>query len=247
MKLNNLLLSSLLAASAVTVFGSSSVDNKIVDSAKASYNYRTLLEDKVTVKAHDGAVTLTGTVADANLRDLASDTVSGLPGVLSVDNQILLDPEVKEHSDAWIAFKIRYLLLIHANVSTANTKVLVKDGIVTLTGTVENSAQKELTGEYAKDIDWVKSVNNQLIIQPSASKAQAAQEAMDDASITSQIRYALLTHKSTSAIKTKISTNDGVVVITGTVANDAERSLVNKLALSVRGVKSVVNNVTVKG
>ena len=45
-----------------------------------------------------------------------------------------------------------------ANVSAANTQVAVKDGVVTLTGTADNIAQKELTETYAKEIDWVKSV-----------------------------------------------------------------------------------------
>jgi osmotically-inducible protein OsmY len=56
----------------------------------------------------------------------------------------------------------------------------------------------------------------------------------------------LLTHKSTSALKTKVTTNSGVVEITGEAANDAEKSLVGVLAESIRGVKSVDNNMTVK-
>jgi hyperosmotically inducible periplasmic protein len=70
-------------------------------------------------------------------------------------------------------------------------------------------------------------------------------EKIDDASITSQVKFALLTHKSTSALKTKVSTTDGVVVISGVAANDAEKSLAGKLAQSIRGVKSVTNDMTV--
>jgi osmotically-inducible protein OsmY len=246
MKLKHFLISSLVMSSAVAAFASSATDSKIEDAAKASYNYRTVLEDKVTVKSTEGVVTLKGVVADKDLKSLAEDTVSNLPGVLRVDNQITLDPALKEHSDAWIAWKIRYQLLVHANVSNRDTKVVVTDGVVTLTGTVENLAQKELTGEYAKEIDWVKSVKNELVVQAPGTPAATIGESIDDASITSQVKYALLTHKSTSAIKTKVSTNDGVVVITGEVANDAEKSLVGKLAGRIRGVKSVTNNVTVK-
>jgi osmotically-inducible protein OsmY len=70
---------------------------------------------------------------------------------------------------------------------------------------------------------------------------------IDDASITSQVKYALLTHKSTSALSTKVKTVDGVVHITGEAKTDAEKSLVTKLAKDVRGVNSVANNMTVKG
>jgi osmotically-inducible protein OsmY len=246
MKLHHILVSSLIAVSSVSLFAASDTDRKIEAAAKASYNYRTVLEDKVTVTVNDGVVTLTGVVADKDLKSIAEDTVSNLPGVLRVDDQITLDPALQEHSDAWIAWKIHYQLLVHADVSYSDTKVDVKDGVVTLTGTAETMAQKELTGEYAKEIDWVKSVKNDLVVKASPAKPQTVGETIDDTSITSQVKYALFTHKSTSALKTKVTTTDGVVVITGEAANDAEKSLVGKLAQRIRGVKSVTNNMTVK-
>ena len=69
-------------------------DRKIEDAAKASYNYRTVLENHVKVKASDGVVTLTGTVQDKGDKDLAADTVENLPGVVSVDNQIQVDADL---------------------------------------------------------------------------------------------------------------------------------------------------------
>ncbi len=246
MKIQHLLLASILAASAVPFFAASDVDRRIVDSAKASYNYRTLLDDKVTVRSDDGVVTLTGMVADKDLRNIAEDTVSNLPGVLRVDNRITLDPAMQEHSDAWIAWKIRYQLLVRASVSNRNTKVDVTDGVVTLTGSAANAAERELVGVYATEVGGVKSVRNDIVIDIPASDERTVAETIDDASITSQVKYALLTHKSTSALKTKVSTKDGVVVITGIAANEAERSLAGKLALSIRGVKSVTNQMTVK-
>ena len=42
------------------------------------------------------------------------------------------------------------------------------------------------------------------------------------------------------------STIAGVVHVTGEAANDAERSLVTKLAEDVRGTKSVTNDMTLK-
>ena len=244
MKLTHLLLSSLMATSAVALFAST--DSKIEDAAKASYNYRTVLDGKVTVKSNDGIVTLTGIVADRDMKSMAEDTVSNLPGVQRVDNQITLDPALKEHSVSWIALKLHTQLIVRADVSNANTTINVKDGVVTLTGTAENQAQKDLTGEYAKEIDWVKSVKNDLVVTASPTKSETVGESIDDASITTQVKYALFSHKSTSALKTKVATNDGVVVISGEANNDAEKTLVTKLTKSIRGVKSVSNDMTVK-
>jgi osmotically-inducible protein OsmY len=237
----------LAATTPVALFASSSTDRKIEDAAKASYNYRTVLADQVTVKASDGVVTLTGTVQDKDDRALAEDTVENLPGVVSVDNQVVVKSDYPEHSDAWIALKIRGELLVKANVSAASTKVDVKDGVVTLSGTVQNRAQKDLTEIYAKEIDNVKAVRNELVIVTPEAGSTTIGEDMDDASITSQVKYALLSHRSTSALSTKVVTENAVVNISGVADSDAEKSLVTKLAQDTRGVKSVVNDMTVKG
>lgn len=246
MKIKNTSLLLVLLAGPIALFGSSSTDRKIEDAAKASYNYQTVLEDHVKVKANDGVVTLTGTVADKDMKDLAADTVENLPGVVSVKNDIKVESAYPEHSDAWMAFKIRSRLLVKANVSAANTKVAVNNGNVVLTGTADNLAQKELTEVYAKEIDWVKSVKNDIVVKDQPATTQTIGEKIDDASITSQVKFALLDHKSTSALKTKVTTNDGVVMITGEASNDAEKALVSKLAQSIRGVNSVKNDMTVK-
>ena len=246
MKIKNLSALFVLIASPIALFASSETDRKIEDAAKASYNYRTVLENHVNVQVSDGVVTLTGTVWDRDLKALAEDTVSNLPGVTRVDNQIALDPGVAEHSDAWIAIKIRTQLLVRCLVSAANTTVRVKDGVVTLTGTADNFTQKELTGEYAKEIDWVKSVKNDIVVNSAPAPAETMSEEIDDASITSQVKYLLFTHRATSALKTKVTTTEGCVVITGEAANDAEKSLAGKLAGSIRGVMAVTNDMTVK-
>ena len=246
MKIKNLSALLLIIASPIALFASAETDRKIEEAAKASYNYRTVLEDHVKVKAHDGLVTLTGTVQDSGEKDLAVDTVENLPGVTGVKNEIEVKSSYPEHSDAWMAVKIRSRLLVKANVSAATTKVDVKDGVVTLTGTADNVAQKDLTAIYAKDIDNVKSVNNDIVVKDSPPAKETLGEKMDDASITSQVKFALLTHKATSAVKTKVTTNDGIVTVSGIAANDAEKSLVTKLAGDVRGARSVTNNMTVK-
>jgi hyperosmotically inducible periplasmic protein len=236
----------MLLAASLPVALFASTDSKIEDAAMGSYNYRTVLEGHVTVKSTDGVVTLTGTVQDKDDKSLAEDTVSNLPGVVSVDDQIVVKSDYPEHSDEWIALKIRSELLVKANVSATTTKVDVKDGIVTLTGTAKNQAQKELTEVYAKDIDNVKDVRNQIVVDAPAAPDTTVGEVIDDASITSEVKYALLTHRATSAIATKVTTDTGVVTITGVAGSDAEKSLVTKLAEDTRGVKSVVNDMTIK-
>jgi osmotically-inducible protein OsmY len=249
MKFKNLSILLVLTASPIALIASSATDRKIEDAAKASYNYRTVLEDNVKVKAEDGVVTLTGTVQDKDHKALAADTVENIPGVTGVKNEIAIQTTVPEHSDAWMALKIRSLLLVKGNVSATSTKVAVVNGNATLTGTADNLAQKELTEAYAKDVVGVKSVKNDIVVneKPAATTDRlTVGEKIDDASITSQVKFALLSHKSTSALKTKITTKDGVVRVTGDASSDAEKALVTKLAAAVRGTKSVTNDMTLK-
>lgn len=233
-------------ASSTALLASSATDRKIEDAAKASYNFRTVLEDHVQVKARDGVVTLTGVVQDREQKELAEDTVENLPSVTNVKNEITVKSQYPENSDAWMAFKIRGRLLVKANVSAATTTVSAQDGVVTLGGTAINPAQKELTEIYAKEIDGVKSVKNEITVNAQPADGATLGENIDDASVTTQVKFSLLSHKATSAIKTKVTTNEGVVVLTGEAASDAEKSLATKLATDVRGVKSVTNDMTVK-
>jgi len=235
----------LIAAGPVGLLASTENDQKIEDAAKSSYNYKTVLEDKVDITSDNGTVTLTGKVPDSGQKALAQDTVENLPGVVSVVNQIQVVAPGPEHSDPWIAFEVRSLLLMQAHVSATSTKVEVNNGEVTLTGTADNQAQKELTEVYAKEIDGVKSVQNNITVAENPPK-ESMGDNIDDVSITGQIKFALLDHKSTSALETKVVTQAGAVTITGEADNDTERALVTQLAENVRGVKSVDNRMTVK-
>jgi hyperosmotically inducible periplasmic protein len=246
MKIQKLLALSLMTVAPVVLLANTATDRKIEDAANSSYNFRAVLSDNVKASADDGVVTISGTVQDRDQRALAEDTVQNLPGVVSVIDNVKVQAEPAEHSDAWIAMKIRGNLLIHANVSATSTKVDVNNGAVTLTGTVDNPAQKDLTEEYVKDINGVTSVTNDLVIKEPAAGSPTIGETIDDASITSQVKFALLSHSSTSAIKTKITTKDGVVMVSGDADSDAEKDLVTKLSSSIRGVKSVDNEMQVR-
>jgi hyperosmotically inducible protein len=245
---------------------STNTDRQIEDAAKASYNYRTVLDEKVKVKVEDGIVTLTGKVEDQSDKTLAADTVSDMPGVVRVNNEIEVANTHKEYSDGWIALKIRGVLLTKANVSAMDSQVQVENGHVILTGKADNLAQKELTEVYAKEIEGVKSVKNQItvvtpVVSDKRSDAQRSADTrnddrrnddsrtigdrIDDSSITAQVKATLLGHRSTSALRTKVATKDGVVAVSGVAASEAEKSLVTKLAEGIRGVRSVNNAMTV--
>jgi hyperosmotically inducible periplasmic protein len=245
MKIQKILALAFMTASPVILFANSDTDRQIEEAAKASYNFHAVLDDHVMAKSDDGVVTLRGTVQDRDQKALAEDTVKNLPGVVTVINKVKVESEPAPHSDAWISLKIHSDLLVHANVSATATKVDVTNGVVLLTGTVDNQAQKDLTEAYVKDIEGVQSVTNDLVVRDQPTD-HTVSESIDDASITSQVKFALLDHRSTSAINTQVTTKDGVVMISGEAGSGAEKDLVTKLTSSIRGVRSVDNEMTVR-
>jgi osmotically-inducible protein OsmY len=243
-----------LIAAAVAVFitsaplRASETDDRIESSAKQSYVFKTYLKgDAIQIQSKDGVVTLTGTVADESHQSLAQETVAGLPGVKSVDNRLELKGErPAKNSDAWLITKVKTTLLFHRNVSASQTEVNAKDGHVTLRGEANSQAQRELTTEYAKDVEGVKDVINKMTVsKTSKNPGETMGEKIDDASITAQVKMALLFHRSTSILNTQVETNEGVVTLSGKARNGAEKDLAAKLVTDINGVKSVVNNMTI--
>jgi osmotically-inducible protein OsmY len=143
--------------------------------------------------------------------------------------------------------QVKYSLLFNRNVSGIKTQVFVNDGIVTLKGEAESQAQKDLAGEYAKDVKGVKDVKNEMTIAKVSNKSeQTLGEKIDDASITAQVKMAFLTHHSTSAFKTGVETSNGVVTLSGKATSGAGKDMATKVASDVNGVTHVVNNMTIE-
>ncbi|MHB1399583.1 MAG: BON domain-containing protein [Trichloromonadaceae bacterium] len=282
MKLKNFL--SLMVASVAMLAISipvlaSDKDDAIESSIERSHVFRTYLkDDDIKIKSKDGVVTLKGTVSGESHKALAAETVSGIPGVKSVDNKLEFKGEQPdEMSDGWLMTKVKTTLLYHRSVSGLQTEVNVKDGVVTLLGEADSRAQKDLTTEYAKDIEGVKDVINKMTVatitkearkdadkkdekaalkearkddkKDAMSKddheARTAGDKIDDASITALVKMSLLSHRSTSGLKTKVETKDGVVTLSGQAKNPAEKDLATKFAKDVNGVTEVNNRMTI--
>lgn len=227
----------------------SSLDERIVQSARESYVFKVYLEgDDIRIESKDGDVTLTGMILEDFHKSLAEVTVKDIRGVKSLDNRL----EVKgssptANSDAWLHNKVKATLLFHWSVSASSTEVDVKDGIVTLRGNAVSQAQMELTAEYARDVEGVKDVKNEMTVLTTADiKPRSTGEKIDDVSVAALVRMALVLHHSTSGLYTTIATKRGVVTVGGRAKSAAQKELVTKLIKDVNGVKKVKNRMTIE-
>jgi osmotically-inducible protein OsmY len=128
------------------------------------------------------------------------------------------------------------------------TGVKAASGVVTLRGQASSEGQRELAGEYAEDIEGVREVVNEITVSTEKENlAKLNEEAIDDASVSAQIRVALLTHRSTRSSHINVATSEGVVTLRGGARNESENALISKLVDDICGVKKVVNKIAVEG
>ena len=145
-----------------------------------------------------------------------------------------------QKGDSWVTAKTKIALFADSRVKGREINVETKSGVVMLRGKVESDEAKTAAAEIAKTIDGAASVKNELQVVPSSQ--HEAVEVKDDI-ITTRVKARLKGMKGSNIV---VQTNAGVVSLTGdidTVMNSAKASW---KAWTVKGVKSVKNDLTVK-
>ena len=70
--------------------------------------------------------------------------------------------------------------------------------------------------------------------------------AVNDDTITDQVRIALVNDKVVGVQQFDVKVKDGVVTLSGQADQGSQRARAEKIAKKVKGVKQVVNNITMK-
>jgi hyperosmotically inducible protein len=81
---------------------------------------------------------------------------------------------------------------------------------------------------------------------PAPSMTEKAGVAMDDSMITANVKSKLAMDPDVSSMKISVVTTKGVVVLSGSVPNNAASTYLVKLVSNVEGVKSVDNKTQIK-
>lgn len=207
---------------------------------------------KVTVR--DGKATLTGTVDEDVSKELAKQIAVGVKGIKEVDNQIAVQADYTPKGtygygetidDVTITATVKSRL-IWSKYSYIATTVETKSGHVTLTGSVNSQAAKDMAGRLAANTRGVASVKNLLVIDDKASPAENVKATANDASkniadawITTKVKSNFFYSTNVSGSNIDVTTNAGVVTLKGKVNTGAERALAVEIAENVRGVKRV--------
>jgi osmotically-inducible protein OsmY len=122
-------------------------------------------------------------------------------------------------------------------IVSTDINVKTYKGIVTLSGSVKNLAEKKYAELEAKKIQGVLGVINELVVTPIVRF---------DTDIAHDIQRRIINNAFIKAKGLDISVSKGNVKISGTVSSRAEHVEVELLASEVRGVKSVTNNIMIE-
>lgn len=264
LKLLNVSLVALALLATSTFAAEKTISKEITEARQESQIWTTyalspyLRASDIKVTVHDGKAILVGNVEDDVNKELAKEIALGVSGIKEVDNQLVVkDDYVASKStgrsygeaidDATITAAVKSKLAWSKYSYGLGTKVTTKYGRVNLSGTVDNAEAKDAATHIAAGTRGVVSVSNQLVVdtaKPTAadsakSAAKETSKVLADSWITTKVKSTFLYSTNVVGSDIEVTTNNGVVTLSGKVASGAERALAIELAQNVRGVKSV--------
>ena len=144
--------------------------------------------------------------------------------------------------DQVIQTEINHLLLQRSESLFTNVDTEVVEGRVLMTGNVNSPDERIDATRFAWQVDGVKEVLNELLVNDKSSIADYAK----DSSITLQLRTRMLGDSKILDINYSVETVKGVVYLFGIAQDDAELKRVTAHARTIKGVKEVVSHVVLK-
>ncbi|MBN2292223.1 MAG: BON domain-containing protein [Pirellulales bacterium] len=183
----------------------------------------------VNVTVEDGKVVLHGTVPTLIARHYASADTLTVAGVRKLDNQLTVryPTSVTAPSDEQIRSNVDNILQWNSHIDAEHIRVLVKNGIVTLAGSVDSLWKKNLAEEIVLQLTGVTAIENKLTVVPTKDTS--------DEMISELLLSALKRDPTINEDAIVVRVTNGVVQLSGAVSNWAARDAVYRTALHTFG------------
>ena len=150
--------------------------------------------------------------------------------------------------DTAITAKVKADILQAPTLKSSEINVETFKGVVQLSGFVAAQADITKAAEVARQVAGVKEVRNDLLLKDKTTTTSASMgEIVDDTAITANVKADILQESTLKSSEIKVETFKGVVQLSGFVGSQADIAKAGELAGKVKGVKSVKNDMRIKG
>ena len=233
-------------------------DDRVVAAVRSDYFASDQIkEHNIDVSSDQGVVTLKGTVPSEAVHQEAVSLAKQVDGVRSVDDQLRVQSETASSSKAadtsqdhdsagWVTTKILAQYYVNPELKPWNIDVSTSgDGVVTLDGKIDNEQDRAEAVRIARSTEGVKDVRDRLRagdVAATAGTASAGANAGNDLSdgwITTKIQARFFMDPDVKGRNINVDTNNGVVVLRGTVGSYSARRQAVNMARSTDGVHEV--------
>lgn len=201
----------------------------------------------IKVKVDNGKVTLMGTVGSLSEKSLAvaNAWVNGVKSVNAEDLKIdywARDPRLRtdkyiRKSDEEVTKAIETSFTYDYRIKDSELDVNVKNGYVTLTGTVSNLQAKNSAEEDAMNIVGVWEVDNRIKVRP--------EELYSDENVLGRVKSAFQGNHYLSRYDFMMHVMNGKLYLNGSVDTPYEKLLAEEIASRIPGVVIIRNNLEV--
>ncbi|MBM4363221.1 MAG: BON domain-containing protein [Deltaproteobacteria bacterium] len=188
---------------------------------------------EIGVEVDGGVVTLVGTVSSYLKVGQAAAVASRVAGVRDIANKLTVEGTAFA-DDTKVAQAVRAALALDQDVPDERIDSVVRDGVVTLTGTLEHWSERRAAHDAAARVGGVRHVNSHLVVAPLERP---------DAAIAAELRDIL---RRLPFADIEVFVEGAVVTLEGTAATYRAMADAAEAARLVEGVRDVRNRIEVE-
>jgi len=213
------------------------IDKELKQHVENALDWEASVDAKdIGVSVDQGVVTLRGNVRSYADKLMAERVALRVYGAKAVANDLIVHVvSAYQRTDTEIAEAAVHALTWHTTVPNDHVTVTVKDGWITLAGTLDWQYQKDAADRAVRDLTGVKGVTNDIRVQPRVKTTD----------VRDKIEAAFKRSAEIDARRVNVTVQDGHVILSGNVHSWAERQEAERAAWAALGVSRVDDRLTI--